>query len=296
MKHRPAESSSGLTLVELLVALALSALLSMLAMHLLLQGRLALSTEQARASLHESGRYALRLLQREIEMSGFYAAWPVSPRSDLTGVGTPCFIYLSDTSTAMEILQNLNAQGQSSPAHGAPDDCLLPGHMVVGSDAVIVRRSVDRPLENPGSSRNDSTYIALSAGDARLSSGAGLALAETAWRYAPQVFFLRDFARKPGDGIPTLCRKRLSPNRPAMTPTECLIEGIENLQLSAAVDEDGDERPDSYQDITVVHRGSRAKAVSLDVTVRSLRRVPRAGKGAQYLRLRVSGLSPLRNA
>ena len=60
------------------------------------------------------------------------------------------------------------------------------------------------------------------------------------WEYRPNIFFIRNYAQAPGDGIPTLCRKILSGATPGMQ-TECLAAGIEDLQVAYGIDtsEDG---------------------------------------------------------
>jgi type IV pilus assembly protein PilW len=59
------------------------------------------------------------------------------------------------------------------------------------------------------------------------------------WEYRPTIFFVRNYANAPGDGMPTLCRKILSGATPGMT-TECIATGIENFQVEYGIDTDDD--------------------------------------------------------
>ena len=57
--------------------------------------------------------------------------------------------------------------------------------------------------------------------------------------YRPSIYYIRNFAYQPGDGIPTLCKKVLRGATPGMT-TECLAAGIEDMQIEYGIDVNGD--------------------------------------------------------
>ena len=65
------------------------------------------------------------------------------------------------------------------------------------------------------------------------------------WEFRPSIYYIRQFADAPGDGIPTLCRKTLAGAGPSMT-TECLATGIENLQLEYGIDTTSDGQPNVF--------------------------------------------------
>jgi type IV pilus assembly protein PilW len=71
------------------------------------------------------------------------------------------------------------------------------------------------------------------------------------WQYQPQLLFIRNYSFAEGDGIPTLCRKILTTSTVALAldSTECLVEGIENLQIEFGLDTDipFDFVPDYYE-------------------------------------------------
>ena len=66
------------------------------------------------------------------------------------------------------------------------------------------------------------------------------------WEYAPQILFIRDYSIATSDGIPTLCRKGLSNSANDKGDTECLVEGVENMQIEIGVDKDGDQQADYF--------------------------------------------------
>ena len=72
-----------------------------------------------------------------------------------------------------------------------------------------------------------------------------------AWQYQPQLLFVRSYSIAAGDGIPTLCRKFLTTSATAIAldSTECLVEGIENLQVEFGLDTNNpfDFVPDYYE-------------------------------------------------
>ena len=65
------------------------------------------------------------------------------------------------------------------------------------------------------------------------------------WEYRPSIYYVRQYANNPGDGIPTLCRKVLRGAGPTMT-TECLATGIEDLQIEYGIDTSNDGNPNVY--------------------------------------------------
>ena len=65
------------------------------------------------------------------------------------------------------------------------------------------------------------------------------------WEYRPSIYYIRQFANNPGDGIPTLCRKVLRGAGPSMS-TECLATGIENLQIEYGLDTSQDGHPNVF--------------------------------------------------
>ncbi|HEX4870847.1 MAG TPA: PilW family protein [Nevskiaceae bacterium] len=85
-------------------------------------------------------------------------------------------------------------------------------------------------------------------------------------RYLPRIYFIRNHLRQAGDGIPSLCRKTLCDSgfSGAADPeqarceggaasaagiySECIAEGVEDLQLSWGLDSDGDDAVDRYTD------------------------------------------------
>ncbi len=86
------------------------------------------------------------------------------------------------------------------------------------------------------------------------------------YKYLPRIYFVRDFARTAGDGVPALCRKELCPTRfkpggdgesgtcgESTAPvnasgmvTECLAEGVEDLQIVWGLSHDDNGAVERY--------------------------------------------------
>jgi len=92
----------------------------------------------------------------------------------------------------------------------------------------------------------------------------------TYWEARASVFFIRDHM-VPGDGVPTLCMERLSGR--SLGPLECLVPGVEDLQLGFGVDLNGDAIPERYDYSPDAEAVSRASVARLHVLMRSSERL-----------------------
>jgi type IV pilus assembly protein PilW len=245
--------STGLSLVELLVAIAIGVVLSFGAMNLLLHSKKSYLESEELARLQENGRHALRYLSYELSMAGHLAS--MMPRTTVTPTlsGSACFDHLLLTTTPLEHVDNVLATGKPGmDGWSLPADCLLKGRHQPGSDLLVIRRTASTPTVSGGKrlASTDAQGLYLEHASAyaipRLDRGGAVSANGDLWEYLPQVLFLRNYSAASGDGIPTLCRKRPGRSSNRMAPTECLVEGIEQLQLEFGLDESGDQRADRY--------------------------------------------------
>jgi type IV pilus assembly protein PilW len=275
--------STGLSLVELLVAIAIGVVLSFGAMNLLLHSKQSYLEAEELARLQENGRHALRYLSYELTMAGYLAT--LLPHTSVNPViaGSACFDYLMQTATPLEHVDDVLASGERGSAGlDLPADCLLAGRHKQGTDLLVIRRTASLPVvsrgDRLGSVVADSIYLEQAGMYAmhRLLRGAGAAsTVRELWEYLPQVLFLRNYSAVRGDAIPTLCRKRPGRSSNRMAPTECLVEGIENLQLEFGIDENGDQLADRFEATPSPAELQEAVAARIYLLVRSVR--PLAG-------------------
>ena len=279
---RRLEYYRGLSLVELLLALALGVVLSFGAMNLLLYSKRSFFEAEELARLQENGRHALRYLSHELTMAGYLATRLPGTSLEALESGSPCFDYLMATAAPIEHVDDVNRAGESgSGGRNLPDDCLLAGKHLAGTDLLLIRRTVSAPVLAAGEIRGaidpQAIYLRDVAGTAlpQLQRGGhGVVAAAELWEYVPQLLFLRDYSVVSGDKVPTLCRKRQGRSSNRMAPAQCLVEGIENLQLEFGIDDNGDAQPDRFELAPDAAELASAVAARIYLLVRSVHPIP----------------------
>jgi type IV pilus assembly protein PilW len=261
---------SGLSLIELMIALLIGVVLSFGAVNLFMHSKLSFLQDEQSARMQEGGRYAQRYLSREIAMSGFYGG--VLRGGDIISnldSGTDnCYDWLADTASSLEHFDNITAAGVGGAGNTLPSDCLDAGAndtLVPDTDLLVIRRVKDDTtfrrdqdcIDNssclsPPTFPSTKAYlrledynvqVTLEAGDPGLTSPTSTPL--DVWEYSPQILFIRDWSVAVGDGVPALCRKRIENG--AMGATACMVEGVENLQVVFGIDGDDDYVPDIFE-------------------------------------------------
>lgn len=266
--------SVGLTLVELLIAVALGSVLCLAGATLLTKSKQAYLQDEQLARLQENGSYALRLLTRELSMAGYFGqALPEDIVAAPSG-GSECYQHLLQLKGVLEHYDNLSPGGSSAQGTDLPGGCTRPGDHQSGADALLVRRVMDLPATQWGesrvSTRGEMLYLRMNArGSALERGGRGLGSDGSLWRYHPQLFFLRSYSRVRGDALPALCRIRLSPEAERTAPVECLVEGVEQMQIEFGIDSDGDRWADRYVSTLAPGDGARAVVARIQLLVRS---------------------------
>ena len=255
-----ARAQAGLSLVELMVAMTLGVALSFAAVTFFLQGKLAHVRDLQTARVQENGRYAQRYLARELAMAGFYAgALSRGGLSDGISASTdPCYRWLLTGRDALQHFDNIDPASLAAGHSPLPAACLSAGDTLVeGTDLLVVRRVKDRARYSMASDgrasgelpESGSSYLQLAGdtGAARMALGNEIPSVEgpvQVWEYYPQILFIRSWSVSPGDDVPALCRKRLAVASVAMGNTDCLVEGVENMQFQFALDTESDQLPD----------------------------------------------------
>ena len=253
----------GFSLVELMIALLLGVLLMSGIVGVYLEGKNNFFQNDAIARVQENGRYALRLLTREIAMGGFYGGI-----SDPTSVPSPavadCQTWLLNPDQVIETYNNADA-GVTT----AFNTCFPAAIAGAGTDILVVRRASDQPVILHGQFQPG--FAAFTAGQYYLhtdNSGLGtaeikpgsdldtsalIAVNSTAdvWDYFGRIYYI-----DAENGIPSLCT-RTSQN----TAQTCLVSGVESMQLELGVDTSGDGIPDRF-----ISGAVKAGAGGVDVT------------------------------
>lgn len=290
MRHerRPPQAQSGFSLVELMIALLLGLLLMSGIIAVYLESKSSFVQDEAISRVQENGRFALRLLTREIAMGGFYGG-ATEPAAITSPAVADCQTWLLDPDQVIETYNNANG-GETT----AFNNCFTAAITGAGTDILAVRRASDQPLILHGQWQTG--FSALTAGQYYLhtdNSGLGLgeikvgsdlspsistltATGSTAdvWDYFGRIYYIGTDPVGTG-GIPSLCTRTAQ-----STAQACLVSGVESLQLELGVDISGDGIPDEF-----VSGAVKSGVGGVDVaTVVSMR-----------IHLLVRSLAPVRN-
>ena len=277
----------GLSLVELLVAMALGMLLSAGMVSLFLESRRQYFYDEQLSRLQENGRYAINLLSRELAMAGFFAT--VLDRKTLATqpVSRDC----SDLNWALNPVTAVDMVNDHLPSSVAMDtvqgallNCVDGRAVVALSDALIIKRVAGRASLREGEIASNLTpsstlqwYLRVEEGVAprwqKLAAGDLSALALSGdsasyWEAITHIFYIRDYsdAENPADQLPTLCMEGLVND---LMSTRCLVEGVENLQIELGLDTDGDGIANRYAGAPLAHEVALAVSVRVSLLLRS---------------------------
>ena len=159
---------------------------------------------------------------------------------------------------------------------GSMPDCLPVRYLQPGSDLLALRRSATLTTGAGGRAlratqwylladelgRGAFLYLDADAGPADLPAD-GRAVRE--WRNT--IFYVRNYSVNRGDGVPALCAERL---QGAAMRSECLVEGVERLQVVFHVDRNGDGRSEVRLENPAAADLRRVTAATIYLHVRTL--------------------------
>lgn len=260
----------GFTLIELMISMVLG-LIVMLALIVVLVNFNRNSDEMSKSNgIIENGRYAMQLLAADLSHTGYWGGHvPEYDNLAYTGVPTdvpstipdPCLDYNTPWSAAYKsALVGIGVQ-----VYGIPDD--LSGYTpsicsakILNPQAdtdILVVRHAESCVPGVGSCPDESanelffqvarcgTSVSLSPAYALDHNPMNLILqnrdcATTAdkRRFVSNVYYIRNYANTPGDGIPTLMRSQFGVVNgvPTQLDASPLIEGIEGFHIELGVD------------------------------------------------------------
>lgn len=267
---------SGLSLIELMISITIGLLL--------LAGITALISQQSQSSSElekasrqiENGRYAMQVMQRDIQLAGYYGEY-YNLGSAPTSLPNPCITELTPPAPELPLSEGLPLpiQGYDSPSSvPAPlSDCLSDSNHVSGTDILVIRRT-DTTAIPITSAATGQIYLQTGLDVTQnfnkgLGSGSDTSVftfkkmdgtPADLRKYLVHIYFVSP-CNVPANGgsnctgsgddngnpIPTLKRMELGVNNgTAAFTTVPLVEGIENLQLDYGLDTNNDGAPDTY--------------------------------------------------
>jgi len=253
MKFHATEKQHGMTLIELMIAMVLSLVLSGAVITVFANNRHSFNQDENIQRMQDDARHALREITFDIAMAGHYGDLliPSSVTNDNTlalttdcgPVGAAEWMYQTVQPGTSQFL-SVVALDNASPAQAAANfSCINGAEFLDGTDVVAIKRVAGI---RAGASVNGQVYLRTNGTVGLLFKeplGGAPAIAVPApnadWEYRPSIFFIRNYENTPGDGVPTLCKKVLRTPGPGMT-TECIAAGIEDMQVEYGIDITGD--------------------------------------------------------
>ena len=249
----------GFTLVEVMIAMTLSLLLSGAIVSVFVNNNYSFKQDENIATMQDDARHALREIAFDIRMAGYYADLhipaSVTPNGGLT-TGTDCgpsgesnWIFRTVEAGTGNSLSITAIDNATSADAIAAHSCFQTGELLNGTDIVSIKRVAGAEAVTLTS---DNTYLRTNGTVGLLFNGPtpdsppfviNPPLAD--WAYRPSIYYIRQYANSPGDNIPTLCKKTLRGSTADMV-TECLATGIENLQIEYGIDTSQDGHPNVY--------------------------------------------------
>ena len=246
-------------MVELMIAMLLAMVLAGSIITVFVNNSHSFKQDENILRMQDDARYALREIAFDISMAGHYADLLVPDAVTADGSlailadcgpgGQNNWMYRTTqvgTGNSFSIIGIDNATGGTA---SAVHSCIANGELLDGTDVVSVKRVAGSPA---GITRAGSIYLRTNGTVGLLYRapfpGApviNVPAPSADWEFRPRVYYVRQFANTPGDGVPTLCRKVLAGGGPTMT-TECIATGIENLQIEYGIDTSSDGNPNVY--------------------------------------------------
>jgi len=288
--HR-ARRQQGLSLVELMVAMAIGLFLLAGAITVFGKTRDLYRTNDAAARLQETARYAMSTIEADLRMANY---WGLMSRADLIENGPGLDLANPpDVDPAYSLPASLSGFAATISSCGpmwavklpayveANDDaygfdCAEFGTYRGGSDQLTIRRASTQVITAAGLGASNGQIKlqtsrvqgSLFAGNA-LPAGYVAALSETRPLVAHGYYV--DQASEQDPGMPSLRRKQLDfvGGAPAITDLE-IVPGVEDLQIEFGADLDNDQNADYFvQPGTAIPAGDQVVAVRVWLLVRA---------------------------
>ena len=278
-------------MVELMVSILLGVILSAGFVSTYLGAKRNAFYDEQMARMQESGRYAMRLLSRELAMVGFYAGVPSMDGVVPVSVGGDCSHqnWALDAENSLDFVNDYPGNSVPVSQKTTVFTCLDSDAIQINTDLLAIKRtageaSVRRGVVADGltASTGEVWYFRLGlSGSAEWEKLRPIDLLDPSiavptfsyWEAVSKIFFIRRFSESDvqGDAIPTLCMKTLAGDK--MT-SRCLIEGIEDMQFEFGIDTDADGVPNQYKSAPTGDEMQHAVVAKIYILLRSISMIP----------------------
>jgi type IV pilus assembly protein PilW len=241
-----------------MIAILIGSLLLVGTVALFQQSRQNAAQDEQTARMQENGRYALRLIARELAHLGYFGGVLDTSVLDVSSgdFSGDCTDWVSTDTFSPTYLDDADGAAVEAEFDCIPEADVYAG--IAESDVVAIQRVSDEPLlsialdgtktwyDATNKLTKDAIYLRTNqalgavyqAGNTTDDGPGSVPQPATVRAYLPSIFYVGV-----QDGIPSLCAEMLQGN--AMTG-RCFVDGIENLQIEYGIDVDGDYAPDYY--------------------------------------------------
>ncbi len=293
---------AGLSLVELMVALAIGMLVVMSVLAVWVSTRSTYDYEEDLGRIQETGRFVVDTLVYDLRMAGYAGCSGEMGNlvSHLSGVSDGD---LADIGNIIEGRERGGASWQSSDTDWLPSDSVLVDDNDIrqGTDAITLRffssdqfrvtntmSAATSPLSVDGTpnflqgqlvavtdcSGGDLFAVSADTGESGTSIAHGKSLSKLYVGHSTKEFYfvqaytpIRYYIGENDAAEPVLMRQVLDADGSVLS--QFLLEGVENLQILYGVDTSGDETADSYVNAAGVSDWDMVRAVRFAILVAS---------------------------
>ena len=272
MKTDPRKRCNGFTIVELMVALLVSSLLTVAILNLFTASNRSYKDTDRSARLQGNARFAIHALKQDLSLVKFFAgvqSYNIVNDGSLGVVSDDC----SGAAAAYDYSKPLLAM--QSDSSGDAYGCITDA--VPDTGVLVIKHARALPLDTTAV-ENSKTYLLANHEVGVLYDGADTApLAQVpegrAWEYLVYVYYIR---KDPDAGKPpVLSRKTLRWNGTAMAmQTESIVSGIEEMRLLFGVDSSSDGSLDTFLEAATINASTTydwddVGAVQINLLVRT---------------------------
>lgn len=274
------QRQSGLSLVELMIAMALSLLLMLGVIQIFLSSKQTYSTNSALSRVQESGRFAMEFLAQDIRNTGYKGQCQGELQSSITDD----LKQLTDPIKGWDNISSWPSDLPSLTSHSHADDTdvILLKFAAGPNPNLAVTSSDDDTVSLSGASgipkgtvtlisnvHNCTLFINTSNSSNSVAKNEG-----AAWSYKPidpieilplqnTIYYIKDNS---GDGRPnSLARQRLSMTSGAPWIAEELVEGVQNMQILYGISTGSSSQVTAYKKADEIDASDWGNVVSIQI-------------------------------
>lgn len=274
--HTLLHRQTGLSLVEIMIAITLGLILMAGLIQFFVGNKKAFEVLGAINGMQENGRYALRVISDSIHAAdhwGGVESSDVGGTPAVTGIGNCNAAWILDTAEGIQGFEG----GATSPL---PAGCIAEADYLTNSDTFVVRHAGGTFFSGAvaNATGTDIWVNTTIGGTANLSAGASVPVADVNglyhYPYNVDVYYLRPCSVKTGatcaatdDGgnpIPTLARLTLQGNT---LVEQSLVSGVEQMQIEYGVDTNLDNNAEFYAGASAITATQWAQVASVRISL-----------------------------